>query len=516
MLLVSQTKSQQIHFLNALFTLLVCAGLCIVLPASVMAAEVRLTLGEAINIALANNEDIEESFRRVDAANADIMAAHAPYDLNVFAESRYSTFIDLTKEDYEYQDSVPNAAQQYWRADAGVSQRLPSGGTLRAFYTYSYEQRLGLPNFERHFNKGYLTVELTQSLLRGVRDKEVQGKIHTAMLAMEDSVEGRSLSVSQITLAVIRAYWALAIAQNNLAVAEEVLVMAKEVLRREIVRNKEGISQGVDVERAQLAVEQREYTIVQYKRDADTARDYLLLLINSPTITMDSTVIPTSPLTQLSDVSIPDETYSMDLAFQNRYEIKQANILLKQLDIEYDIHTNNLLPRLDVVVGGTSQHGNDYLRAAEGFSDTSKTGSAYAGLMFSYPLQNREARGTIEKTRQLMRIAQDRLNKTRRTIMTEVKGVLHNFTMAKQGIPLAQKSYTLAQSVVAGEQTRFEMGEINNRDLLASHDVLGREKINFYVAKANFNVALAEFRFACATILEKYNITLTDEGARMN
>ncbi len=479
-----------------------------------LAATVRLSLSEAINFALENNEDIEESFRRIDAAEADVMSAKGGYDLNVFADVRYGTLPNVDSDDFDT-EVPPNATRNYFKTDVGISQRIPTGATLRTFYTYSYEERLGIGNQDRFFNKSYLTVELTQSLLRGIGDKELQSKIKTAILAVEDSVEARSLSVSQITLSVIRAYWALATAQNNLKVSQEVLKMAKEVLRRELVRFDEGISQGVDVDRAKLAVEQRQYTVVQYERDEETAKDYLLLLINAPNISADAKIIPTSPLVKMSAVELPSEKYSLDLALSNRYELKQADIILKQLDLEYDVNTNTLLPRLDVVIGATTSNGNDYIRGADGFNDTDSTPSAYAGMNFSYPLQNREARGAVKRTKQLIRIAQERMRKTRRTIVTEVKGVLHNFTMAKNGLPLAEKSYNLAKDVVKGEQTRFEMGGINNRDLLASHDALGREEMNYFLANVNFNVALAEYRFTCATMLQKYNITLSDDGAKM-
>ncbi len=485
------------------------------MASSSIASTVRLSLVEAINIALENNEDIAESFQRIDAAKADVMSAEGGYDLNTFAETSYSSMPTLSGNQYSNRASVPNATVNYQKTEVGLNQRIPTGATLRTYYTYSQEDRLGTAGQGNYFIKNYLTVELTQSLLKGIGDKEIQARIKTAMLAVEDSVEARSLSVSQITLAVIRAYWGLAVAQHNLQVAHEILDMAKEVLRREIVRNNEGISQGVDVERANLAVKQRQYTIVQYERDVKTAQDYLLLLINSPTISSHNKIIPITPLVKLEEVGLPSEKYSMDLALSERYELKQAAIVLKQLDIEYDANTNSLLPKLDVFVGGTTSQGNDYIRGAEGFSDNENSGSIFMGLSFSYPLQNREARGAVNKTRSLMRIAKDRLTKTRRTIMTEVKGSLHNFTMAKDGIPVAQKAYQLAQNVVLGEQTRFEMGGINNRDLLASHDAMGREKINYFVANVNFNVALAEYRFTCATMLEKYHITLTDSGARI-
>ncbi len=494
-----------------LFLCVAFSFLCIMAAKPSMAEQVRLTLTNAINTALQNNEDIEESFHRIAAARAGVMSSEGAYDLTAFAESRYSAFSQLDASAYK-SGSLANPTVNYFRTDVGLSQRIATGATLRTFYTYSHETRLGHAGQDRHFNKSYLTVELAQSLLKGIGDKEARGAIKNAMLAVDDSLEGRSLAVSQITLAVIRAYWSLAIAQNNLKIGKRILRMAEEVLRREHVRYKEGISQGVDVERANLAVKQRRYTTIQYERDAKTAKDYLLLLMNSPKYTFQTDILPITPPIK-SGISVPNEATAMTRALAERYEIKQAAIVLKQLNIEYDVNQNKLLPQLDLVLGGTTNSGNDYLRAAEGFSDTDQRPSGYVGLTFSFPLQNREARGNFDRTKRLISIAHAQLEKTRRSIATEVKGVLYNFVMAKQGIPVAQQAYNLARSVVSGERSRFEMGGINNRDLLASHDALGREEMNYFVAYVNYNVALAEYRFACATMLEKYNIHVTEQGA---
>lgn len=473
----------------------------------------RLLLVDAISLALAYNEDIQESFGRVIATESDIKISKGVYDLNAYSTTHYSSFDNLKSSDYEI-NNLRNATTSYLNTDTGLRQRVPSGGMVSMFYTHSHENMLGELNQKSMGIKNYLTVEFVQSLLKGIGDKVQRGAIKKAMLAVEESEESKKIVVSQITLEVIRAYWILDIAYNNLKVANEILVMAKELYRREGVRVSQGISQGVDYERARLVMEQRKYTVVQFERDFAISQERLKLLINAPKINTDTHIIPiTQPIHQVKD--IPNRDKSCQIALNNRYELKQLAVLLAQLDIDYDVNSNNLLPVVDLNVGITTSNGNDYIRSATNFNDTNETGSWFVGITVSFPIQNREARGSLEKTEKLIDIAMERISKTERTIQAEVRESLYNFVMAKEGIPVVQRAYESALLTMQGETKRFEMGGVNNSDLLISYDALGREEINLHVAIINYNMALAEYQLACGTLLDKYQISTNNDEARM-
>lgn len=510
-------RRQLLFFLkrSACFVLCLCAlTVALFLPGPSVAAEhapLRLTLAQAISLALEHNEDIRESFRRLSAAEASVMSSKGAYDLNVFSSSRYGRFNSLSSADYPG-SNVSNAAESYNRVDTGIRQRVPTGASLSAYYTYTNERMLGMYGQPRKAHKNYLTIELAQSLLKGIGDKEYRGAIENALLAVEESEEGKSLIVSQVTLEVIRSYWMLDVAHYNIAVSERILEMAQEVLRREEVRHRQGLSQGVDVERARMAVKQREYTLLQFERDLAVAQERFALLLNNPDYESGMNIVPASPLNTTVG-KIPGEQDSFTSALNKRYELKQLAILLKQLDIEYDINSNKLLPSLDLNVGFTTSNGNDYLRSAENFKDTSEEPSWFVGVTFSYPLQNREARGRLDNTKQLIGIAEGRMSKARRSVETEVREALHNLVLARDGIPVAQAALEAAQSTLNGETKRFEMGQVNNRDLLASHDSLGREDIILHTSIVNYNIALAEYYYACALLLDKYQIVVDKENA---
>ena len=470
-----------------------------------------LTLAEALESALAYNEDIQESFKRIHVARAGEMSARGAYDLTLFSNSRYGQFAGLGEQDY----ALPtNAAKSYLRSDSGVRQRVPTGATVSAYHTYAQEHLLGTAGGDRSLNRQYLTLEFVQSLLKGIGDKEQQGAIENAMLAVQDSEENRSLVISQIALETIRAYWLLEYSMRTLETAEKTYAMAKEVLRRERVRFAEGISQGVDVDRAVTAEKQRQYAVLRYERDINVMRERLLLLINHPKYSKRTLIRPVSP--PASTVSpLPNEQAACEYALQNRYDLKQIHILLQQLNIEQDVNSNKTLPNLDFTAGVTTSNGNDALRGAENFKDTDKKNSWFVGVNFSYPLQNREARGNLKKTQQLIRIATDRVNKATRSVETEIREALHNLVLARDGIPLAQNAMNSAQTTLKGELARFEMGGVNNRDLLVAQDTLALQENAYHLAVAEYNIAMSEFRHAQASLLEHLHVVVEKDTAKM-
>lgn len=485
------------------------------LYAPLTASGAQLTLEHALRSALANNESITESVHRVGAAEAAVTTARGPYDLTLFANERYSAYESLSPRAYNNAYNY-NAAKSFRQREIGARQRVITGGTLSVYYTHSDERRFGINDEPDVRNKDYLTVEFVQSLLRGLGDMQEQGAIKNALLSVDNSLLERKIVISQVTLETIRAYWGLVLATESLAVSREIEAMAREVLRREKERLEMGLSRGVDVDRASLAVEQRRYTVLQHERDVAVARERLCLVTNLPAETTGKDFLPADKLAEPKGVVIvPDTNEAKLLALEHRDELRQIEILLKQINVDYDVAKNSALPSLDLAVGFTTSNGNSYLRSAENFRDTDSRGSWYIGVSVSFPLENREARGTIQRQSRLRSIATEQLTQTFRRIAEEVQETLHNLALAKHGIPVAREALRSAQLTMDGEVERFEMGVVNNRDLLASHDALGREKISYYSALTNYQITLAEYAYATGELLEAHAIRVSNDSVEM-
>ena len=473
-----------------------------------------LSLENAIRIALEHNEDIKQAYGHVGAARAGLKASKGVYDLNVFSSNQYGQWNRLSERDY----AIPaNAATGYFRSDSGLRQRVPTGGTVSAYYTTSNEHLLGTDGNRRVY-KDYFTFEFVQSLLRGIGDPENRAAIRKAALEIEDSEAARSVLVSRVTLDVVRAYHILKLARQSKDVTDRILGLAKEVSRLEGIRQEKGIglAQGVDVDRAQMTVRQREYNVRQAERDIAIAQERLMLLLNTPGYAPEWRVEPSDSLDG-GVAPMPDPEAAKYAALTNRQELQQMHIMLERLGIERRVAANNRLPNLDLSAGYTTSQGGNTLRGADYFKDTGRQGSWQVGLTLAFPVQNRAAQGEMERNAELLRVANERLNMARRSVLSEVQETFSNLELARVGIPVAREAMELAEEVVKKEEARRETdSRLGNRDLLASHDSLGNLEIVYQTAVAQYHIALAEHRFACATLLDHYRIRIGTCGVDMD
>jgi len=482
---------------------------CLIIPRPAMAGPQRLSLSQAIELALEHNPEVQESFEQVGAAEARVTQAHGAYDLNLFSTAKYGQFNSLGVEDYPYQ---VNAARSSATGEAGFRQRIPTGAMLSTYYTNIQTNKLGAVGGASYQQYEYLTMELTQSLLKGFGDKEQQGAIQKALLSVDDSKEAQRLAITSVVSRLLREYWVLKLARYNVNVARNTLEMAEELLRRENVRFAQGISQGVDVDRASSAREGRLATFQEYERDVRVMEERVLQLLNTWQDTRQSGIEPaTEPKKQVD--GLPNVEDALVQAEATREELKQLALLLRQLGIEYDINTNKLLPSVDVSLQYRTSNGVDHLRGAEDFKDTDEQGSWFTGLSVSYPLQNREARGERDLTKKLMRVAEERVRKTKTAIATEVRESMANLQLAEKNIPVTFQAYEASLRTMKGEMERFEMSQSNNRDLLAAQDLLGRDDMLHYKSIIDYNLSLISFQAACGTLLENYHVEIDDNHA---
>ncbi|MFI3272028.1 MAG: TolC family protein [Pseudomonadota bacterium] len=488
--------------------------LCTVLVGMPLLAQAeiqKLTLIDALKMTLENNESIQESHEQIKASEGQLTSSKGQYDLTAFASHQYGAFNSLSASDYT---SENNAAESYSATEVGLRQRIPTGSMLSVYYTNQQSNNLGLAGGAAYTGYDFVTFELTQSLLKGIGDKEQQGLIEKAALSVKDSKEARRLKLTTVLSDVVREYWLLALAKRYLETSKEVLAMAEEVLRREKVRYGQGLSLGVDVDRAQTASEQRRLSVIEHERDIRIIEERLLLLLHAHDDFGHAEIVPvTAPKDIVAE--LPSLDASLNEAQASRSELKQMAFLLAQLGIDYNIAENNILPSLDLTLQYRTHNAVDFMQSAEDFNDTDAQGSWYGGITFSMPLQNREALGAKEYTSRMIRVAKNRLSLTQRTINTEVREAVIQLKVSKSAIPIAKRAMDASLVTMKGEMARFKEFQANNRDLLASQDALAANQMLYFKSIIDYNLTLLSYRVACGTFLENYQVIIDEDSARI-
>ena len=302
---------------------------------------VRLTLMDAIRFSLEGNRDISVAAYDPKQAQAQLESEESVYDTLLFAGSTFrrdpnldSSVIDIVTED----DG---------RVQAGIRKPLKTGGTLSTYLETRYAD-LNNATFPRTYkNIVAPTVELQQPLLNNIGSKKEQTAIKIANYRATISAADFRRKVIDVTTSVATVYWKLSLFKELIDINRVNLDMAEEVHRRESERYARGLSQQLDVARANSNAQVRRSTLLRSQEEFKLAMDRLKLLLNWREFTIDSDaeVLPIDlPRTTPVD---PDETEAIETALSNRPEIIKAQQELMIREVDEKLAAHQRLPTLD-------------------------------------------------------------------------------------------------------------------------------------------------------------------------
>ncbi len=295
---------------------------------------------------------------------------------------------------------------------------------------------------------------------------------------------------------VAKVYWKLYQFKELINISRESLEMAEEVLRHEAERLDRGISQPMDVARAQTSVQQRRSTLIRSQEEYNIAMDRLKLLINWEQFRLDTElrVVPIEP-PQTEPLAV-DEAEVTAMALANRSEILKAKQeqMIRQADENLASHQR--LPTLDAYGRySVSGYDGDFEGAVEevGFNDEDIW---EVGVNFEIPIGNRAANARYRKKILARQQMENIIKRLEDDIRLDVKQVLHSIAAARGEIQSTRLALDAAAKVVEGESTRFDIGQTSNLELLRAQDLWALSSRNFTRAVVDYNLALHDLERA--------------------
>ncbi|MCX5655349.1 MAG: TolC family protein [Planctomycetota bacterium] len=478
-------------------------------PPAPVDGEVRLTLVQALGLALANNHDIQIAGFQPPTAEQDITVAEAVFDPAAFASST------VGRVDRPIQSILDTGATQQgllvqntvaWQA--GLRQKVPTGGTLAVYESsdaLNTNSTLTIPNPQ---NVTRTTVELAQPLLRGAGAEYNQAPIRVANLNSAVSFQDFRKGVQDVVAGVINAYWQLAFDTESVRATRASRDLAAEVLRREQARRARGVSSDLDLNRAAAAVALRDADVVRAENQTRDAMDKLKLILNSPDLSLagDTRIMTIeTPRFFLVDVN---RSAAIATALVRRPELERARNAVAINRIRLDVADRDRLPKLDAtlryIMNGL---GVDLDQSLEN-QDPGERISWNAGVELEVPLGNRSADATRRK--RLLEYDQSlvELDKLANQVMQEVNGAARAVLLARGEIEATLTAKTAAARTVQGEQRRFELGKTTNDELLRAQETLATAERDYLKALLNFNLGLVSLARAQGVLLENQGIDI--------
>lgn len=493
------------------------------------ANQLSLTLEQAIEMALKNNNDIDTSKNNVQIAEFNLRGARGIYDPLIEGESYY----DRT--------ATPTASLIGGAVNGSVTQSRFFGSTgvsgFNPFYgggTYALRfdsSRTQTSNTNATLNPQFpslLTFTYTQPLFRNFRFDNNRRLIEIAKknLSLSDS-QFRQRAIDVIT-AVEQAYWNLAFGLKNLQVQIDAVKDARTQLESNQRLVQSGVLPPIDLVAANAQITLFEQSVFVAQEEVTRTENALkaLMLAERTDVKWSRPITPVSPV-NLDPPKIGLEVAVAD-ALKGRPEIVQfdASAEINKIDERY--YRNQTKPQIDLVGSYTAQGlagtvtPNGVGRVPENLIGGygSSLGNLAAldypsyrvGVTISLPWGNTTAKANLGRTLvESNRIANQRAQ-AEQVIELEVRNALQALRSAEARLASAVATRDSFEQLADSEQRQFRAGTTTFFRVQARQIELVLARGRELQAQTDLNRAISEFQRSIGSTLEANNVSVSSGG----
>lgn len=496
-----------------------------------ISAQLPLTIEQAIELALRNNNDIDASRNVAQIAGFDLTGARGVYDPLLGAEGFYES---LTTPTASAIGGAVNGAvtQTRFFGSGGVTGFTPFyGGNYSALFNSSRTTTSNTNSFLNPQFPSSLTFGYTQPLLRGLRFDNNRRQIEIAKRNINLTDSQLRQRATEVIAGVEQAYWDLVFALRNQQVQTETLSQAREQLES----NRRLVAQGVLAPIELVAANAQIFTFEQNvfaAQEAITRAENLLktqLLPDRTSAEWSRPLMPVSPIT-LDPPRIGLEV-AITEALKNRPEITQLEVTADINRIEQRFFRDQTKPQIDLIGSYTAQGlaGTETPAAISPVTGVSRVppnlvggyltslGNLAAldypsyrlGVAVSLPWGNRVAKANLGRTL----VDSDRIANTRaqteQIIEAEVRNALQALRSAESRLESATAAREAAEELYASEERLFRGGTSTFFLVQQRQTELATARGRELQARTDLNKAISEFQRSIGNTLTVNNVTVS-------
>lgn len=498
------------------------------------ANQLSLSLEDAIEMALKNNNDIDASRNSVQIAEFNLRGARGIYDPLIEGESYYDSTATPTA-------SVIGGAvngsvtQTRFFGTAGVSGFSPfAGGSYAVRFDSS---RISTSNTNATLNPQFpslLTFTYTQPLFRNFRFDNNRRLIEIAKknLSLSDS-QFRQRAIDVIA-AVEQAYWNLAFGLRNLQVQIDAVKQARTQLESNQRLVEKGVLPPIDLVAANAQIVTFEQLVFSAQEEVTRAENTLKTLMLAERTASEWS----RPITPVSPINLDAPQIGLDVAInealKGRPEIVQFTASAEMNAIDERYYRDQTKPQIDLVGSVTSQGlaGSETPAAINPATGLSRVPpnlvggyftslgnlaqldypSYRVGVQITLPWGNTVAKANLGRTL----VERDRIAnqhaQAEQIIEAEVRNAIQALRSAEARLQASAAARVAAEQLYQSEQRQFQAGTttfflVQQRltQLLVSRSLELR-------AQTDLNRAISEFQRSIGSTLSANNVTVSSSG----
>ena len=447
-------------------TALACLSFSVAPFAGAAKAELRLSLDEAIQYALAHNRDLAKGELSLKGGQLAVDSAKSAFDLRVIPSTQLS---------------ADSSSERTWMTGVRGSKMLVNG--ISASVNPSMGEWGGTPY-------SMVSVGLDMPLLRGLGREYAMAGVDASLYALQSAQLAYYAQQVSIVLRTVQSVYDIVQRheQINLLTGQEKLL--KHHLEIVKIKERAGLAEAMDAYRAEIRVKTLEDDVTVRRQELADALGELKKLLAIP---QKGVVTISAPLDYAPFVIKSDE--AMAIAMKNRIDVLQSQRQEKESERQLRLAKNNLLPQLNLQLN-YNRSGNNrsfdldqetWLATVTSDNDLFRTAekNAYQQQLLQY---------------QGMKLDQETL---RENVSQEVRSEIGNIDKHRQRIALLEEQLRQTHGKMLLAESKFRNGMADNFALLEAQEQMQRARTELFAERIAAIVGLYRFRSVLGTLLAR-------------
>lgn len=471
----------------------------------------RLTIDEAVGLALKNNLNLQIERLNPQIENEQIAQARSAYTPTF--TTAFSTSGSTTQPQDFTQGSNAFSTDQFGSRITFTQSSLPWSNTnVQATWNGARTTTGRLaPSFNPNLNASF-QVTATQPLWRNFVVNPVKNQIQQAVIARQIADITLRQRVVGTERNVRQAYWNLVGAIERLKVARQNLDLSETQLKNNRVRVEVGTMAPIDIIAAEAEVAGNQEAVILAEADIRAREDALRVLIfdaSQPDF-WTARIEPTDkPVMQASQV---DAEAAIQSALESRTDMVSARRQLQITDLGLKLSKNQTMPDVLVQasVTGTASGGTqisyipgtitEQSRSERSFGETlgDVFGFAYpnwsVAVQFSYPIGKAAAEASYARATLQRRQAEAQIKSQELAVVQQVRAAARNVQSNFQRVQSTRAARELAEKRLAAQTKRFDVGLSTLFELTQAQRDVVLQRNNELNAIIAYNQSLVDFQ----------------------
>ncbi len=504
----------------------------------------RLSLKQAIYIALVNNPGLKAVQLSPVAAQEAVRLANGAFDPDLTAEG--DIVKDVTPVNSVFQaPGKTGFAQKFYNWNFGVNKLLSlTNGTVSLAFD---NQRILSNSVFNSVNPAYnpnLTLSLAQPLLRNFGWEFATINVQLAESGQKQAQWGYGQQLIDFIQRIGNEYWGVVAAEENLQVAQEALRFNSDLVRVNRISVQVGTLAPIDLQEAQSAEATATANVAAAEATLRNSRAVLRqdIMLNPAHTFVPEDIEPSDRPTSAQQIADTEEM-ALELAVQYRPSLAQMREAIRTALLQVRFAENQTLPQLNLgaQIGTTATAGRTpCLSAPFGLSipncvvpgTTPPTikpngvalpfsgtyGNAlnrmfnfgfynYAAVInFEFPLDNAAAKAALGQARVTYEQSRMQYRAALSQAIAEVESALSNVRADVERVNATKAAAYYALQSLHDEQVRFRVGMATTHDLLQFQSELVSAEGNQVSAAVDLENARLALWHAEGTLMQKFQI----------